>query len=267
MATDKKHIAVYLDKAVENALTAFCIDNSMESKKGPMYSAAVNKALLEFFEIESNTPGDMTSNTSDDMSSNTPDDMTNNTPSNIPEPEAKLIEYLTRRDTPLSERFNAIDEKLERIETVGQSLESTAQQEIKQLREDVKEVSRVSGNWAYMASERLEKVEELGKKLEENDALLVFKNNEIKEASDKLAAERQIVVEANEQIERKESELRAANEQIKQLESELAAAVVTKISEFPRPAELVGLLRIERPKLKISQIDITAIYNLLNKQS
>jgi hypothetical protein len=60
MATDKKHIAVYLDPAVEQALIAFCERKELKSKKGTMFSAGVNDALSEFFGIsdieESNTP-------------------------------------------------------------------------------------------------------------------------------------------------------------------------------------------------------------------
>jgi hypothetical protein len=51
MATDKKHIAVYLDPAVEQALIAFCEQKGLISKKGFMYSAGVNAALAEFFSI------------------------------------------------------------------------------------------------------------------------------------------------------------------------------------------------------------------------
>ena len=51
MATDKKHIAVYLDPAVEQALIAFCEQKGLISKKGFMYSAGVNAALAEFFGI------------------------------------------------------------------------------------------------------------------------------------------------------------------------------------------------------------------------
>jgi len=51
MATDKKHIAVYLDPAVEQALIAFCKQKGLISKKGFMYSAGVNAALAEFFSI------------------------------------------------------------------------------------------------------------------------------------------------------------------------------------------------------------------------
>jgi hypothetical protein len=51
MATDKKHIAVYLDPAVEAALVAFCEQKGLKSKKGTMFSAGVNAALAQFFGI------------------------------------------------------------------------------------------------------------------------------------------------------------------------------------------------------------------------
>jgi hypothetical protein len=51
MATDKKHIAVYLAPEVEQALIAFCEQKGLKSKKGFMYSAGVNAALAAFFEI------------------------------------------------------------------------------------------------------------------------------------------------------------------------------------------------------------------------
>ena len=51
MATNKKHIAVYLDPLVEQALTAFCEEKGLISKKGCMYSTGVNAVLAEFFGI------------------------------------------------------------------------------------------------------------------------------------------------------------------------------------------------------------------------
>jgi hypothetical protein len=95
MATDKKHIAVYLDSAVEQALIAFCEQKGLKSKKGTMFSAGVNAALSEFFGIsdieESNTPQEMgntppNSSNIPPNSSNTPQEMgnippnSNNTP-------------------------------------------------------------------------------------------------------------------------------------------------------------------------------------------
>jgi hypothetical protein len=60
MATDKKHIAVYLAPEIEQALIAFCQEKGLMSKKGTMFSAGVNAALAEFFGIAdtrtNNTP-------------------------------------------------------------------------------------------------------------------------------------------------------------------------------------------------------------------
>jgi hypothetical protein len=66
MATDKKHIAVYLDPAVEQALIAFCKQLGLISKKGFMYSAGVNAALAEFFSIADTEAGNIP------LSGNTP---------------------------------------------------------------------------------------------------------------------------------------------------------------------------------------------------
>jgi hypothetical protein len=62
MATDKKHIAVYLDPAVEQALIAFCRQKGLISKKGFMYSAGVNAALAEFFSIADTEAGNIPPN-------------------------------------------------------------------------------------------------------------------------------------------------------------------------------------------------------------
>ena len=59
MATDKKHIAVYLDPGVEQALIAFCEQKGLISKKGFMYSAGVNTALAEFFSIADTEAGNI----------------------------------------------------------------------------------------------------------------------------------------------------------------------------------------------------------------
>ena len=81
MATDKKHIAVYLDPAVEQALIAFCQEKGLISKKGTMFSAGVNAALAAFFGIadidnilqsSSNTPSLIGSNIPNSVTSNTP---------------------------------------------------------------------------------------------------------------------------------------------------------------------------------------------------
>jgi hypothetical protein len=107
MATDKKHIAVYLDPAVEQALIAFCEQKGLISKKGFMYSAGVNAALAEFFSIADTEAGNIpssgnilgkTSNTLNDLrnipgSDNIPSDIGNILPSrdNIPVSSASNI--------------------------------------------------------------------------------------------------------------------------------------------------------------------------------
>jgi hypothetical protein len=94
MATDKKHIAVYLSPEVEQALVAFCGQKGLKSKKGFMYSAGVNAALAAFFEIadidnilqsNSNTPSKHSNTPS--KHSNTPSkhsNIPNSQPSTIP---------------------------------------------------------------------------------------------------------------------------------------------------------------------------------------
>ena len=77
MATDKKHIAVYLDPAVEQALIAFCEQKGLISKKGTMYSAGVNAALAQLFEITDTVTVTEKGNISAKQVSNIPDDTSN----------------------------------------------------------------------------------------------------------------------------------------------------------------------------------------------
>jgi hypothetical protein len=61
MATTKKHIAVYLDPAVQQALSEFCEQRGLKSKKGVVFSAGVNAALAEFFGISETEEGNIPS--------------------------------------------------------------------------------------------------------------------------------------------------------------------------------------------------------------
>jgi len=83
MATDKKHIAVYLDPAVEQALIAFCRQKGLISKKGFMYSAGVNAALAEFFNIVDIEAGNIPPN-ADNIPDNIPSSSASNIPDSIP---------------------------------------------------------------------------------------------------------------------------------------------------------------------------------------
>jgi hypothetical protein len=105
MATDKKHIAVYLDSAVEQALIAFCEQKGLISKKGFMYSAGVNAALAEFFSIADteidNIPlnsGNILDNASNTLNNfrNIPTTFISNIPaSNTPADNNILLELVT----------------------------------------------------------------------------------------------------------------------------------------------------------------------------
>jgi len=104
MATDKKHIAVYLDPAVEQALVTFCQQRGLISKKGTMYSAGVNAALAAFFGIadidnilqsSSNTPSKLSNIPSYQPSTipNNSDNILGSIPGNIPS-EALAMEAM-----------------------------------------------------------------------------------------------------------------------------------------------------------------------------
>ena len=115
MATDKKHIAVYLDPAAEQALIAFCEQKGMVSKKGFMYSAGVNAVLAEFFGLSSAEPG----NTPQKLR-NIPSEL-NNTPllgsnillaDNIPT-DTVTQEVTDTRISALEERVEVLQESLQ----------------------------------------------------------------------------------------------------------------------------------------------------------
>jgi chromosome segregation ATPase len=115
MATDKKHIAVYLNPAVEQALIAFCEQKGMVSKKGFMYSAGVNAVLAEFFGLSSAEPG----NTPQKLR-NIPSELNNTLLSdsnilvadNIP-PDTVTQEVTDTRISALEERVEVLQESLQ----------------------------------------------------------------------------------------------------------------------------------------------------------
>jgi len=228
MATDKKHIAVYLDKAVEDALTAFCTANGMESKKGPMYSAAVNKALSEFFKVENNTPDDESGNIPD-TTDNTPDDESGN----IPDTTDNTV------TAHLIMNHNLIEESL--------------QERLKESRESAHSLQKLYTQACWQVNDWMDRFKSLEEKLEATDALVVFKNNKIASVSAQLAAEEQIIAEAGKEIE--------------SLKSELTVAVTARKSELPEPAELLNQLKSQRKSSKSTLADIEAILEILDKQS
>jgi len=92
MATDKKHIAVYLAPEVEQALIAFCEQKGLISKKGTMFSAGVNAALAQFFGIADTESSNIPQETNNipqsagnilDLTGNIPSKSTSTIPSNF----------------------------------------------------------------------------------------------------------------------------------------------------------------------------------------
>jgi len=95
MATSKKHIAVYLDPAVQQALSDFCEQRGLKSKKGVVFSAGVNTALAEFFGISDTEEGSIPIKDSSipaSLVSSIPN-ITGNIPSSIPS-EALAVEVM-----------------------------------------------------------------------------------------------------------------------------------------------------------------------------
>ena len=82
MATNKKHIAVYLAPEVEQALIEFCQEKGLISKKGTMYSAGVNAALAQFFGIADIDNILQSSSNTPSKSSNIPSSQVSTIPSN-----------------------------------------------------------------------------------------------------------------------------------------------------------------------------------------
>jgi vacuolar-type H+-ATPase subunit I/STV1 len=142
MATDKKHIAVYLDPAVEAALIAFCQEKGLKSKKGFMYSAGVNAALAAFFGIadidnilqsSSNIPNPTASNTPDSVTSNIPTESIDievlpGKPDSLTDSEAELLrqelEEAKAENKRWEEAFNELEGERDDLDTILQELRS-----------------------------------------------------------------------------------------------------------------------------------------------
>jgi len=120
MATDKKHIAVYLDPAVEAALVEFCEQKGLVSKKGTMYSAGVNAVLAVFFRIADIDNILQSSSTIPSPTvSNIPSDVTSNTPA-----ESIDVEALPGKSESLSEgETDSLRQELEALRAENQRWE------------------------------------------------------------------------------------------------------------------------------------------------
>jgi len=245
MATDKKHIAVYLDPAVEQALIAFCEQKGMVSKKGFMYSAGVNAVLAEFFGLLSAEPG----NTPQKLR-NIPSEL-NNTPlldSNI------LVEDNIPTDTVTQEvtdtRISALEE---RIEVLQESL----QESLKALWE------ALPGKLESGDSAELPKVDSGVAEQLQNDL------GNLKAENEKLKQE---LVDARASCEKEISELRSQLEQERadreEVERELSdlrqnSAPIAIGIELPEAADLLNQLKAQRKKSTATLGDVEKILEII----
>jgi DNA repair exonuclease SbcCD ATPase subunit len=249
MATDKKHIAVYLDPAVEQALIAFCEQKGMVSKKGFMYSAGVNAVLAEFFGLSSAEPG----NTPQKLR-NIPSEL-NNTPllgSNILVADNIPTDTTDTRISVLEERIEVLQESLQESlkalwEALPGKLESGA------------ELPKVDSGVAEQLQNGLGNLKAENEKLKQElvDAR-VSCEKEISELRSQLEQERA----SREEV---EAQLTDRGEQIRQLLSELAELKQKPAAarELPEAADLLNQLKSKRKKSTTTLADLEAILEVL----
>lgn len=259
MATDKKHIAVYLDPAVEQALIAFCEQKGMVSKKGFMYSAGVNAVLAEFFGLSSAEP----SNTPQKLR-NIPSEL-NNTPllgSNILLADNIPTDTVTQEVTDT--RISALEE---RIEVLQESL----QESLKALWEALpgKLESGDSAELPKVDSEVAEQLQnDLGNLKAENEKLkqeLVDARasceKEISELRSQFEQERADREEVQAQLTDREKQIEELRSEVSDLKQKSAAAG----KDLPEAADLLNQLKSKRKKSTTTLADIEKILEILEE--
>ena len=244
MATDKKHIAVYLDPAVEQALIAFCEQKGLISKKGFMYPAGVNAALAEFFNIADSEAGNIPpSGNTLGKASNTLNDLRN-----IPATSADNIpadNILTKRNNiPVRPASNI---PLESSNIPLKSLvmevlpgkQSLSEAEVDSLRQELETV-RAENQRLHI---------ELGNSESERESL----KQEVQELRLQLETEHA----SREEIEAELSELKQ--------NSVPAATLSEKLT--PDAATILSQLRARRKKSKIDLADLEVILEIIESRS
>jgi regulator of replication initiation timing len=253
MATDKKHIAVYLDPAVEQALIAFCEQKGLISKKGFMYSAGVNAALAEFFSIADTEVGNIPPSSGNILGnvSNTLNDLRNipaTSASDIPAGDNILLDrgnILTRRDNiPIKSASNI---PLESSNIPLKSLvmevlpgkQSLSEAEVDSLRQELETVRA--------ENQRLHT--ELGNSVSEKESL----KQEVQELRSQLETEHA----DREEIEAELSELKQNSAPAATLSEKLTSDAATILSQ----------LRARRKKSKIELADLEVILEIIESGS
>ena len=258
MATDKKHIAVYLDPAVEQALIAFCEQKGLISKKGFMYSAGVNAALAEFFSIADTDAGNIPS--SDNISpsgnilskaSNTLSDLRNilaTSASDIPAGDNIPIDIgniLTKRDNIPIQSVGNIPLEFSNIPLKSLVMEvlpgkqSLSEAEVDSLRQELETV-RAENQRLHI---------ELGNSESERESL----KQEVQELRLQLETEHA----DREEIEAELSELKQNSVPAATLSEKLAPDAATILSQF----------RARRKKSKIGLADLEVILEIIESGS
>jgi hypothetical protein len=239
MATEKKHIAVYLDPAVEAALVAFCEQKGLKSKKGTMFSAGVNAALAQFFGISESEPGNIRQET-DNIPfrlGNTP-----SKPDNIP---------VTSSSNTLTYSSNIPVESLAVGVLPGKS-EGLSDTEMESLRQELTETDRY---YIELLTSSATTIGTLKKELEAAQA----ENQRLETGLGNSQAE---LAEVRSQLETE----RASREEIEAQLSDLKQKSATA-SELPEAADLLNQLKARRKKSRADLGDVEAILGLLAEEN
>jgi hypothetical protein len=252
MATDKKHIAVYLDPAVEQALIAFCEQKGLISKKGFMYSAGVNAALAEFFSLAGTEAGNTPSN-----SGNTPSN-SGNTPSNSGNILGKVNNTLNDlRNIPATSASDIPAGDNIPLDTgnIPSSIDDTILSNIGNIPAKNLVVEVVPGKHHLSESE----VESLRQELEEVKA----DRAKFLESSTYIINKlRQEVYEMT----RSQLEMKFADrEQVEAELSELKQNSATASRNLPEAADLLNQLKAKRKKSSASLADVELILEIIEK--
>ena len=285
MATDKKHVAVYLDPAVEQALIAFCEQKGLISKKGFMYSAGVNVALAQFFGIAdtgaSNTPSTTgniptaMSTIPNDAISNIPSNMTSNIPTESIDVEVfpgKLesgdSEELPRVDSEVAEKLqNELGNpppEPEHIEFLKRLLakkdpliSSDLWQEIERLKERNRQLR------LKISAERRESIEKISDLEDWNKGLtrrIQERQAQLDELGAQLEQERADREEVEAQLTDREKQIEELRSKLTELKQKSAAA-----RDLPEAADLLNQLKARRKKSKTDLGDVEAILAMIEE--
>jgi DNA repair exonuclease SbcCD ATPase subunit len=246
MATDRKHIAVYLAPEVEQALISFCEQKRLISKKGIMYSAGVNAALAQFFEIasaeKSNTPSDSSNTPNESSSIPTKSD---NIPSNIPS-EVFAVEVMPGKPEPGDGEVELLRQELEALKAERNTPQHKLYTEIEELKER---------NRLLLIKSRDER-----QSLQEKISALKYRD----ESQSRRLQEKQA------RLDELETQLEAERASREEIEAELFALKQTSATAskaFPNPGDLLNQLKAKRKKSKCDLADVETILDMLGSLS